>query len=281
MGDELEQEIVYEFDTCISKESYFKPLYGKISRKHIVLHNILLVLITAEVIALAILEKSNVRFLWIIVLIFIFLVCVLGRILKRFGAQKLYEKIHAAGEDRFSYTFYNDCVKVKNSIVEVTLKYDTAEFFAENDKRLMIIFPFNRAIDIEKSQCDEEMLAFFKKIVPEENQKKVEKKTARKFFVISSLLVLYTIFLAAIIAMIVNINSRAYYPEYLETTYISFEACLDEGTITDVVIINNKFVEYTFTGYGEDERYYTVYPDDDIEQLTEKLDRLGVSWEFE
>lgn len=280
MDDELEKEIVYEFDTCISKESYFKPLYGKISRKHIVLHNILLVLITAEVMALTILSKSNLKIVWIIVLIFIFLFCVLGRILKRSGAKKLYEKIHAAGEDRFSYTFYNDSVKVKNSIVEVTLKYDTAEFFAENDKRLMIIFPFNRAIDIEKSQCDEEMLAFFKKIVPEENQKKVEKKTAKKFFVLSSLLVLYTIILAVLISMTVNVNTRAYDPEYLETTYISFYACLDEGTITDVVIINNKFVEYTFTGYGENERYYTVYPDDDIDRLTKKLDRLDVNWKF-
>ena len=281
MGDDLKKEIIYEFDTYISKDRYIKPLYGKVSRKHIVLHNILIPLTMAEITALTIIDKSSVRLVWIIVLIFLFIIRVPGRILKRSGAKKQYEKIHAAGEDRFSYTFYNDSVRIKNSTAEVTLKYDTAEFYAENDKRLRIIFPFNRAIDIEKNQCDEEMLAFFKKIVPEENQKKVAKKTARKLFVLSSLWILYTIFFAVIIAVRVNANARAYDPEYLETTYLSFDACLDKGTITDVVIINNKFVEYTFTGHGEDERYYTVYPDDDIGWLTKKLDRLGVSWEFE
>ena len=145
----------------------------------------------------------------------------------------------------------------------------------------MIVFPFNKAINIEKSQCNEEQLAFFRNIVPEGNQKKTEKETAKKFFAISFLMVLYTVLLAVIIVVRVNTNARAYNPEYLETTYISFEACLDAGTVKDIVIINNKFIEYTFIGRGEDERYYTVYSGDDIDQLTEKLDSLDVSWKFE
>lgn len=281
MSDEIEKEIVYEFETCISKESYIKPLYGKISRKHIIPRRILILLIMGEVTALIILDKSSVRTLWIILLIFIFIFCVLGRILLRNNTIKQYEKIHAAKEDCLSYTFYNDCAKIKSPTVEATLNYDTAEFLAENDERLMIVFPFNKAINIEKSQCDEEQLAFFRNIVPEENQKRTEKETAKKFFVITSLLVLYTVLLAVIIVVRVNTNARAYNPEYLETTYISFEACLDAGTVKDIVIINKKFIEYTFIGSGEDERYYTVYSGDDIDQLTEKLDSLDVSWKFE
>lgn len=276
-----EKEIVYEFDTCISKDSYIKPLYGKISRKHIIPRRILSLLIMVEVTALIILDKSSARPWWIILLICIFIFCVLGNILLRINTIKQYKKIHAAKEDCYSYTFYNDCAKIKSPTVEATLKYDTAEFLVENDERLVIVFPFNMSINIEKSQCDEEKLAFFRNIVPEENQKKTEKETAKKFFAISSLLVLYTVLLAVVIVVRVNINAHAYYPEYLETTYISFEACLDAGTVKDIVIINNKFIEYTFIGRGEDERYYTVYSGDDIDQLTEKLDSIDVSWKFE
>lgn len=281
MGDEIEKESVYEFDTCISKESYLKPLYGKISRKYIILRRILLLLTMVEVTALIILDKTSTRLWWIILLIIIFIFCVLGRILRRINTIKQYEKIHAAKEDRFSYTFYNDHAKVKSPTVEATLNYDTAEFIAENNERLVIVFPFNRAINIEKSQCDEEQLAFFRSIVPEENRKKAEKKAAKNLFAGTSLLVLYTVLLAVVIVMRVNINARAYYPEYPETTYISFEACLDAGTVKDIVIKNNKFIEYTFIGRGEDERYYTVYSGADIDQLTKKLDNLDLSWKFE
>lgn len=281
MGDEIEKEIVYEFDTCISKDSYIKPLYGKISRKYIILRRILTLLMMVEVTALIILNESYLKTLWEIVLICIFIFCVLGRILPRINTIKQYEKIHAAKEDSFTYTFYTDHAKVKSPTVEAALKYDTAEFLAENDKRLMIVFPFNRAISIEKSQCDEEQLAFFRSIVPEENQKKTAKATSKKQLAVTALMVLYTVLLAVVIAVRVNTNARAYYPEYLETTYISFEACLDAGTVKDIVIINNKFIEYTFIGRGEDERYYTVYSGDDIDRLTEKLDSIDVSWKFE
>lgn len=281
MGDEIEKEIVYEFETCISKDSYIKPLYGKISRKHIIPRRILTLLMMGEVTALIILEKSSVRIVWIMLLICIFISDVLSRILLRRNTIKQYEKIHAAKEDSFTYTFYNDCAKIKSPTVEATLNYDTAEFIAENDKRLMIVFPFNNAINIEKSQCDEEMLAFFRSIVPEENQKKTAKETTKKLFAVTALMVLYTVFLAVVIVVRVSTNARAYYPEYPETTYISFEACLNAGTVEDIVIINNKYIEYTFFGRGEDERYYTVYSGDDIDQLTEKLDSLDVSWKFE
>lgn len=281
MSDEIEKEIVYEFDTCISKDSYIKPLYGKISRKHIIPRRILTLLMMGEVTALIILDKFSVRTLWIILLIFIFIFCVLIHILLRINTIKQYEKIHAAKEDRLSYTFYNDRAKIKSPTVEATLNYDTAEFLVENDERLMIVFPFNNSINIEKRQCNEEQLAFFRNIVPEENQKKTEKKTAKNFFAITSLMVLYTVLLAVMIVVRVNTNARAYNPEYLETTYISFEACLDAGTVEDIVIINNRFIEYTYIGRGEDERYYTVYSGDDIDRLTEKIDSLDVSWKFE
>lgn len=278
MSDEIDKEIIYEFETCISKDSYMKPIYGKISRKHIIPRRILTLLMIGEVIALIFLDRS---YMWIILLIVIFYFSVLNRILLHISAKKQYEKICATKENSFTYTFYKDRAKIKSPTVEATLNYDTAEFFAENDERLIIVFPFNRTINIEKSQCDEEQLAFFRKIVPEENQKKTENKAAKNFFVVTFLMVLYTVVLAITIAWRADVNSHTYYPEYPATTYVSFEACLDAGTVDDIVIINNRFIEYTFFGRGEDERYYTVYSGDDIAELTEKLDSLDVRWKLE
>lgn len=280
MGDEAEKEIIYEFETCLSKDSYVKPLYGKVSRKFIIPNHILDYLVMAETAALAILDKSSVRIVWIILLAFFIFTKVLGRIIVNRNVIKQYERIHAAKEDCCTYTFYNDCVKVKGTVVEATLNYETAEFLAENNERLMIVFPFDRSINIYKSQCDEEMLAFFRRIVPEESQKKTEKKTAKKFFVSTALSVLYAVLLAVMIVLRINQNAR-YHPEYVETTYISFEACLYTGTVDDIVIVDNKYIEYTYTGRGEDERYYTVYSGDDINLFTEILDGMCVNWKFE
>ena len=280
MCDEVEKEIIYEFDTCISKDHFINPLYGKISRKHIILRHIVTLVMIGEIIALIILDETFFKILWALFLILIFIFVFFDGILQRISLIKQYETIHAAKEDCFTYTFYDDRVKVKSLTAEVILNYDTAEFIAENDKRMMIVFPFNRWINLEKSQYNEEQLAFFRNIVPKENQKKIEKKTAKRLFVLSIFMALLPVVLAVFIAETVITNAHAYYPEYAATTYVSFEACLNAGTIEDIVIINNEFIEYTYIGRGEPERYYTVYSGDDIDKLTEKFDSLGVSWKF-
>lgn len=281
MSDEAEKEIVYELETCISKDIYVKPIYGKISRKYKTLNRVLDFLVLAELAALAILDKSSVRVVWIILFAFIFFTCFLLRFIMYRGAIKQFEEIQSAKENFVTYTFYRDCVKVKGPIVEAILNYETAEFFAENNEQLMVIFPFNRQICVEKKQCDEEMLAFIRNIVRQENQKKVEKKTAKKFLVSSCLGVLYTVLLAVMIAVKINVNAHAYNSEYVETTFTSFEGCLYYGTVKDIVIIDDKYIEYTYTGRGEEERYYTVYSGDNISQFTEILDIMDVTWRFE
>ncbi len=281
MSDEAEKEIVYELETCVSKDSYIKPLYGKVSRKFKILNSILNLLIMAEFLALAILDKSYLRIVWIIFLAFDCVINVFHPFILRRNTINQYEKLHEAKEDCITYTFYNDCVKAKAPVVEATFYYKTAEFLVENSDRLLIVFPFSRTISIEKSQCDEEMLDFIRKTVPEENQKKSEKETASHWLVKSSLLVLCAAALAILIVVIINQNAHVYNSEYIETTYTSFEACLEVGTVDDIVIVDNKYIEYTFTGRGKDERYYTVYSGDDINLFTEKLDIMDVTWRFE
>lgn len=282
MSDELENEVLYEFEMRNSKDSYIKPLYGKISKKFRIFNRIMAVVFVAEVIAMIIVGRSaSLRADWIIILFVFIFIFVLMPFLQRLASIKHYEKIHAAEEDRISYAFYNDRVKLKSPTVEAELKYDTAEFLAENSKRLMITFSFKRVVCIEKDQCNEEILAFLRGIVPAENQKKTEKKALVRNLIVSVAILLYTVLLAVLIVRQINIKANTYYPQYPETTYESFEACLDYGLVKDVVIIKDEYIEYTFTGRGEDEQYYTVYPDDDIDWLTDKLNALDVDWKFE
>ena len=282
MSDELEKEVVYKLDMCHPKESYIKPIYLKKPRKYVILSRIMAAVLMAETIFLSIADKSSLKSWWIMLLFAVFFYFFWVPYVNRNNKIKDYEKIHAANEDHHSYVFYNDHVKVTTPTAELTLSYDTAEHFVENDDRLLITFPFGRVVGIEKKQCDEEMLAFFKNIVPKEKQKKSEAKYAEKYLLISALNIFLAVTLATAIVRTVDLNADYYYStKYPESSYESFDSCLDYGYVKDVVIIKNKYVEYTFTGRGEDERYYTVYPDDDIDWLTNKLNALDVDWKFE
>lgn len=276
MDDASAKEILYEFDMCNPKSCYTKPLYGKRSAKYAILINILCLLMAIEGIILMILDRSASRIWWGVIPLFVIIysVAVLDK------RRKNYEKIHAAMEDCHSYTFYNDCVKVEGQTVKATFKYDTAEYYMEDAERFVITFPFGRAIAFDKKQCGEEKLEFFRSLVPQDNQKKAEKKNSQKLLVRFAALMLYAIFLTLTIGRYVYINKYHYASEYQNTTYESFEACLNAGTITDVVIINNKYIEYTYTGRMEDERYYTVCSGD-IDELIQKLEYANVNWKRE
>lgn len=281
MGDDLENEVLYEFDMCNSRESYIKPSYLNNSRKYVILFNIMAAIIAVELIVLLIIDRSSSKTLWMILLFVVILNFVFFPILQHNNIKKLYKKIHEANEDHKSYVFYKNRVRVKTPTAESTLAYDTAESFTENNDRLIIVFSLNRAISIEKEQCDEEMLGFLRSIVPDEKQKKTVKKNTVKSLLISAVLVFCAANLAAAIVQNANLNASYYYSKYPKSTYESFNSCLEYGLVEDVVIIKNEYIEYTFTGRGKDEKYFTVYPGDDIDLLTNKLNALDVDWKFE
>ncbi len=280
MNNYSEKKIVYEFEMNNPKSSYIKPLYGKKSRKYVVAEQVLAFIIAVECVAIMCFDYGYSRYLWGIITLLIILNWVGRFLVMPYKRKKLYEKIHTQKEDCFSYIFYEDCVRIKNPTIEATLNYDTAEYYAEDDERLAIIFSFNRTITIDKKQCDEEKLIFFRKLVPEENQKKSEKKTSIKFAVRTLFVVLYAIVLAVLLGIFIHEDKNRYIPEYQCTTYESFETCLEQGTIKDVVIVKNKYVEYTYTGRMEEERYYTVCSDS-ITDLIQKMDNADVNWESE
>ena len=281
MGDDLENEVLYEFDMCNSRESYIKPSYLNNSRKYVILFNIMAAIVAVESIVLLIIDRSSSKPMWMILLFAVFFHYVFFPILQHNNIKKLYKKIHEANEDHKSYVFYKDRVRVKTPTAELTLAYDTAEGFTENDDRLIIVFSLNRAISIEKEQCDEEMLGFLRSIVPDEKQKKTVKKNTVKSLLISAVFVFCAANLAVVIVQEANLNASYYYSKYPKSTYESFDSCLEYGLVKDVVIIKNEYIEYTFTGRGEDEKYFTVYPGDDIDLLTNKLNALDVDWKFE
>lgn len=274
MNNDIEKEVIHEIDVCIPKYCYLKTLYGKTSRKFVLPMRIILFIIAIEWLILICLDKEYFK-IGIPFAIIIIMITILSFITVR----KNYKKIHAAKEDCIIYTFYSDSVKVKTPTIEAVYKYDTAEYFAEDKKRLSVIFPLNRSVTIDKSQCAEEKLDFIRNIVPEEKQKKTEKKTLIRHIIGLILHSLVVIYMAATIIAYFYLEKKRYNPEYPSTTYESFMGCLEHGTITDVVIINDKYVEYTYTGYEEDERFYTTC--DDTDELIEKMNELDVDWEKE
>ncbi len=280
MLDVSEKEIVYAFEMRDPESSYLKPLYGKHSRKFLVLTLIAMLVLVVESVIMIVIDHSSSRLLWLLIPIFYAFYAVKAFLILPHKRRKYYEKVCEQNEDLLAYTFYTDCVKIQSSSTETVYQYDSAEYYAEDAERLRIVFALDRMIDIDKSQCDEEKLAFFRTIPSDESQKKARKKTFQSWVICLVALMIIAIFVAFEIAEQVHINQNAYYPEYQNTTYESFEACLSEGTIKDVVIINDKYVEYTFMNYTGDERYYTVCPGE-IEHLIQKLDDADVNWETE
>ena len=274
MNNDTEKEIIHEIDICLPKYCYLKTLYGRISKKFVLPIRLLILILILEWIILMYLDKEYFNIGIALAVIIVFLV-IFSFITKR----KNYKKIHAAKEDCHTYTFYSDRVKIKTPTIEAVYNYDTVEYYAEDKKRLMVIFPLERSVTIDKSQCDEEKLDFIRNIVPEEKQKKNEKKTLIKHIIDLIIHSIIVIFFAVLIGMYIYLDKNTYDPKYPSTTYESFIGCLEHGTITDVVIINDKFVEYTYTGYEEDERFYTTC--DDTDELIEKMNELDVDWKKE
>lgn len=280
MIDVSEKDIVYAFDMRNPESSYIKPIFGKQSRKFLMLILIVILVIVAESVILMVIDRSSFGIFWVIVPLMLAFYGVKAFWILPHKRRKYYEKVHAENEDLHSYTFYTDRVKIQSPAIDAVLNYDFAEYYAEDTDRLKIFFTLDRSIIIDKNQCDEEKLEFFRNIVSKENQKKARKNNFKKFIIHLTVLTLVAIMYAFQIAELVYINKHAYYPEYQNTTYESFEACLDEGTIKDVVIINDKYVEYTFMNYTGDERYYTVCSGN-IDHLIQKLDDADVNWETE
>ncbi len=280
---QLTPQSMFELEYEIPESRYVKPVYGKVTAKYNIVRNIMLGIIVAEAIALVIFSMDrdriwNIAFL-IILLFLVGITYVVAPILRK----KNYKKLHAAGEDRIKYTFFRDHVHLKNPTVEADLMYSTAEFYAENADNLVIVFPFNRGVSVIKSKCSETQLDFLRSIVPVDHQKAIEKKSKRKCTVKIILLAISILVMVLDLAMHIRVsmimNSYVHTTEYEYTTYSSFVDCVAAGTIEDVVIYEDLYLEYTFTGRGEDERYFTSY-EGDMDACIDILERYGVNWEY-
>lgn len=281
MDEKQEKEIMYELDMLVNDPDYLKPLFGKYSRRHYLITQCATLAIVLECIVLMTVDTSSVWFFWGLIPLIMAVRCILIFCVSPRRRRAYIEKLQSAGEDVFTYTFYDDSVKIKTSSSEVLLKYEAAEFYAEDDKRLIVSFPFGRSIQIYKEQCDEDSLDFIRGIVSAKNQKKSEKKNIPAFLVRLTLLLIVAAAFAFIIGYYISWNKNHYVSDYPNTTYVSFEACLKAGTISDVVIIKDKYVEYTFTNKNEQTRYFTVFEGDDINELIEKLDKYNTNWKYE
>lgn len=176
MYEDAGKEIVYEFSMRTPESFYLHPTYEKRYRKYVILIRIRILVIVAEHFLLMVLDHGDDSFVWGIVPLLGLLYCVTAFLVEPHLRKKRYDKLHAAKEDCYTYTFYTDSVRLKTPTAEVTLAYDTAEFYAEDDERFMLFFPFDRRLTIDKRQCDEERLMFFRSIVPIDRQEKSREK---------------------------------------------------------------------------------------------------------
>lgn len=281
MTDNNEKEIIYQFDCRLPEYFYTKPMYSDHLKIHFLIYRILSLICAIGFIALVLILLFNpVSYFYSSLVIPVLLLAYTAKnhILTPLLVKKGYKKIHAENEDLAEYTFYSDNVTVKSPTKSTVYDYGKADHYMEDSRRIALFFALGRNISIEKCLCTEEQLDFIRNIVPEEKQKKYRKKSSILLIVCIILYCLTIFYIGSSIVRMYNINKNSYYLKYPNTTYESFADCIDDGTIKDVVIINNKFVEYTYTGHDKDERYYTVCTKN-IKKLKTKLDENDISWE--
>lgn len=276
MGDLPEKEVIYQFDMVEPESFYTKPILRKHAKIIFFLANIVILIIIIESIILFLLD--NYSMIWSFIPFFCAFNVIETLLINPKKRKKNYRKIHAENEDFYSYKFYDDRVNVKTPTMEATFKYDTAERYFENDELLMIQFSLKRGFIIDKKQCTDEQIDFIKNIVPKSKQAAVEKKFYIKFIPLISFFIVIAILFGRSIGYHNHVNKNTYYLTYAGTTYASFVACLEHGTVDDVLIINDTYIEYTFTGHDKDERYYTVCSGD-IEDLIRMMNDKYVYWE--
>lgn len=276
-----EDKVIFELSYTLPESVYVKPVYGKVSSIYRIAMNIIMPILFVEVLVLMILSRGEGRAWWGMVLALVVFYEVVMLIIMPTRRKKLYKKISEAGENQLTYTFYSNSVKYKNPSLEAVMLYDTAEFYAEDSERIIVVFPFNRRICAIKSECTEEQIDYIRNIVPESHHEEALKKTKRKCLIKIIAFSVYIVLLAVSVYQTVRVRSQMssyeYNTKYESTTYESFINCVSVGSIKDVVIYEDRYVEYTFTGYEEDERFYTCY-DGDMSVLTMILDSYGVNW---
>lgn len=280
MPDNNEKEIICQFDFRKPEYFYTKPLYSDHLKIHFLIYKILSIICVIVVIVfilMLIFNPVSTFYSALVIPVLLLAYTVKDRIITPLLVKKGYKKIHAENEDLVTYTFYSDSVNIKSPTLNTTYNYSKAERYMEDSKRIALIFALNRHISVEKSLCTEEQLNFIRNIVPEEKQKKYRKKSSIMLIICILLYCVAIFYIGSSILKIYDINKNTYYLEYPKTTYESFEKCLDNGTIKDVLIIKDEFVEYTYTGHDKDERYYTVCSKN-IKKLKTKLDNNDISW---
>lgn len=271
------KKVIFQFYNQDPEMGRVKPLFGKVSRRFIIIEYILFAILAVEWTILGVMEQGMSRVIDWFVAGFVVMAFLLPFVIMPARRRKAYRERVTAGEMSYLYTFFEDCVILKNNSMELNLKYDTAQFYAENKEAIVVGFQYGKSIVVDKTTCTAEQVDFIRNIVPKGSMDKTKKKTAVRMTIRIIVAVI-----CVVVAGIYIYKKYNYYPdrtEYVCTTYVSFYDCVSVGLVKDIVIIDNTFIEYTFTGNGTDERYYTVYKGN-IDDLVHFFDRNHTNWEF-
>lgn len=280
---QLNSDEIFKLDIKVPEECYIKKTFGRVTSMYLKFYNLMFTVLIIETIALIVISVPALKVWWSLLLAAIVFYAVVTYVLGPIGRKKQYAEIANAGEDEFTYIFYGDYVHIKNASIEANLQYDTAQYYAENDANFILVFPMNRNIVIRKDMCTEEQLEFLRNVVPEKNQTEAQNKSHKSYLIRIIVGTVYGLMLAVCISYNLRIRESMsgyeYTTKYENTSYISFMDCVGNGTVKDIVIYEGRYVEYTFTGYSEDVRYYTTY-DGDMSVLKTIFEAYGVNWQI-
>ncbi len=278
MNDVSEKEIIHKIDMVTPEYFYIKPMMAG-GRFGEILFEVFLLILTVESVIVVFMLPSRVRFVALLILIYYLYHLVKKYLIVPRELSKYYQKLHSENEDSCTFTLYSDCVVGKTSSTEVNLSYSNVLGWVEEKNRLALLFSCDRFFVFDTAQCTDEQISFIKNIVPYPKQRKFERKCTAKFAVVLIFFILLVTFGGVIIGMSNHVSRNTYYVNCPSSTYESFVACLEYGTVEDVLIINKSYVEYTFTGDDENKRYCTKCSDD-IGSLIQLLEEENVEWEI-
>ncbi len=252
------REVVFSLETCYPEERYTRAMFIPTIRKPLKFCKYAMLPVLAELLALSVLNQKWCGSMLLVTAVYLWIL---------FGiplhAKKKYRKLHAAGEDRISYVFYDDSVQIKSPTAELLLEYNTAESNMENETYLMINFRLGRKVVVRKEDCTAEQLAFLRNIVPPETQQKREKSAAFTGRICIAVLLFYALLLGCNIVSAYRHRADAGQKQTAHSTFESFEQCLNDGMAKDIRVEKERRIEYTFSDHhGHEARYYTYYDGD-------------------
>lgn len=166
----------YTLEMTIPEKAYTKVTMDKATTVFYAIRVIIDALIFIMTVILYVTDMFGFKTVYFGIFVFFIVYLCLIYIATPVKRKKLFKQIEERRENEVTYSFFDEEMKYKSPSAELTLQYEDAEYYAENDEFLIVAFKLKRNLAVEKSQCSPELLDFIRNMVSAEKQKKAERK---------------------------------------------------------------------------------------------------------